>query len=288
MIKREKSFVLRSKPMKLPVRTEGTRHRRPVRFGARLCMTAFCIAVSLSSQSALAGKNDPHSVTASPAPGPSKAARQRIEHLLVARPVYQALKRYDPAALATVVEAVARSPHSGASEPIVLAIARTHLIPIAQRHVARATNRTADEFTRNLVAQLRVVAPQAGDACYALIAPYEDGAIRLAGIDLGTLDDTDLTSLADAIVTSGTTPVPTPDSDEMERRLHHIVSVLRYRFGDDTNLLNRLGEPEVDRAKACQITVSFYAAILRTAEPANVAPLFRYVHAKQSARQPID
>jgi hypothetical protein len=262
---------------------------RAAALGAAAAVACLVLAAAMRAGAADAAPATPSApATASAQAG--AGARERIEALLAAHAAYRNLKAHDREAYAALLDAVVRSPHAGASDAVVLAVARTHLVPAALRHMARAENRTAEEFSRNMVAQLRVVAPKVGDACYALLAPDEEGAVRLASLNLGTLDDTDLATVGDAIVTSSTKPEPIASPEEMEKELRSLVAVLRLRYGDDVSLLSRLGEPGVDRARACEVTASLYVAVLRKAgsrKPANVAPLFRTIYSKQAAKQPI-
>jgi hypothetical protein len=263
------------------------------RIGGRamaLGVTAVAVAAAIGTRAA-AGAEVPNPAPAVAGVSPvSPALRQGIDRILQARPGYPALAKHDPETYAAVVDAVARSPYASAAEGVILAVARSHLATAAPRYLAKGKNQSAELYSRNMVAQLRVSGPQVGDACYALLAPDDQAAARLATIDLGTLDDSDLEYLGEAITTSATDPQALPDPEGLAKRLRSITAVVRQRLGGDVDLVTRLGEPGIDHAKACQATNAVLVAILRktgSVEPALVGPMFRYVYSLQAARQPM-
>ncbi|HZR81015.1 MAG TPA: hypothetical protein VFD92_07950 [Candidatus Binatia bacterium] len=259
----------------------------PRRLRAAATALVCTAAVTLSSAAIGAPKATPHGVLGTPGtPRPETDPAARVEKILVARPAYAALREHDPALLHEVVDGVAKSEYWNARDEVVLAVARGRVALGVRKHLAAGNNRSIELFTRNLVAQLRVVAPQVKEACYALLATDDEGAARLATVYLADLDDSDLQYMADAINTLG----PPLDEEKLERMLNGIVVVLRERFGDAVKILDHIGEPGVDHAQACQVTNALLVAILKktgTASPGDVAPLYRYVFLKQSTHRPI-
>jgi hypothetical protein len=215
----------------------------------------------------------------SPAPGSAQAPDARIvlETRLRARSAYHALAKHDPAAFSALVDAVARSPQAGASEEIVLAVARGHLAPIAFRAMARSTDTIAEDFARNLALEIRAAAPVQGDACFALLAPDDDGAVRLTKVDLGTLDDFDLDKIAEAIEKSATDSNPVPAHEAVARTVDPLMKNFRSRHGENATILERLDQPGVDKAKACKVAVELISQVLFRRDSKNAGTVLRYL-----------
>ena len=225
----------------------------------------------------------PHA-TAQPAATPGAAGStqpsavgKRIESLLVARSAYRALAKHDPAAFAAIVEAVERSPQSGAGDEVVLAVARGYLSPIAFRSMAHATDTTAEDFARNLALEIRIAGKKEGDACFAVLGPDADAAVRITKVDLGTLDDFDLDRIAEAIEKTATQPNPVPTHDDVARAFDPIASGIGRRYGDDANLLERLDQPGIDKPKACKIAVDYISLTLSRQDSKAAGKVMRYL-----------
>jgi hypothetical protein len=118
--------------------------------------------------------------------------------------------------------------------------------------MAHATDTTAEDFARNVALEIRIVAPKQGDACFALIAPDPEGAVKVTQVDLGTLDDFDLDRIAEAIEKTATEPNPVPTHDQVARVVDPVLLSAKRRQGDGRDLARRLGEPGIDKNKGLQ------------------------------------
>ena len=220
-------------------------------------------------------------VRATPAPAPSvelTESRRRIGLALLKVRLYRVLWKYDPASFAKLIEALEYSPRAQESPENLMRIARSRVMPLVRRHVAHARGQTLDEYTGNLLIELRKAAAEGGDACFALLGANDEAALKLASVDLGTLDDFGLDRLADAVKTSLTEPVPAPKRSEIAANLRRAASSVELRFGPDATILERIDEPGVDRKRVCEIAVSLYGGVLgRIRDHGEAQALLRYL-----------
>ena len=122
--------------------------------------------------------------------------------------LYRVLWKHDPTSFGRLVREVDASKRAEESPAALLLVARSRVMPLVRRHVAHAEARTLSEYVGNLLIEIRKVAPQAGEACFALLAADDDAAMKLADADLGTLDDFALDRLADAVKQISERPAP--------------------------------------------------------------------------------
>lgn len=176
--------------------------------------------------------------------------------------LYRVLWKHDPRTFGRLVREVDASKRAHESPQALLLVARSRVMPLVRGHVAHAEARTLVEYVGNLLIEIRKVAPQAGDACFALLAADDDAAMKLADVDLGTLDDFGLDRLADAVKQSLAAPVPLPPRDEVAGDLKRTMSSVELRFGPDTTLLERIDEPGVDKKRVCEVAVAAYGGAM--------------------------
>ncbi|MFM7142206.1 MAG: hypothetical protein ACKO2K_09885 [Alphaproteobacteria bacterium] len=192
--------------------------------------------------------------------------------------LYRVLWKHEPRTFGRLVREVDASKRAHESPQAMLLVARSRVMPLVRRHVAHAEARTLLEYVGNLLIEIRKVAPQAGDACYALLAADDDAALRLADVDLGTLDDFGLDRLADAVKQSLAAPVPLPPLEDVAADLHRTMSSVELRFGPDATILARIDQPRVDRKRVCEVAVAVYGGALgRVRNPSDSVALLRWL-----------
>jgi len=192
--------------------------------------------------------------------------------------LYRVLWKHDPTSFGRLVREVDASKRAEESPAALLLVARSRVMPLVRRHVAHAEARTLSEYVGNLLIEIRKVAPQAGEACFALLAADDDAAMKLADADLGTLDDFALDRLADAVKQSLAAPVPLPPQEQVAGDLRRTLASVELRFGPDATILDRMDQPGVDRKRVCEVAVAVYGgALARVRNPSDAVAVLRWL-----------
>ncbi len=211
------------------------------------------------------------------AAGLTASQAETADALLKVR-LYRVLWKYDPESFGRLVREVDASARAHENPQALLLVARSRVMPLVRRHVAHAETSTLVEYVGNLLIEIRKVAPQGGEACYALLAADDDAAMKLAGVDLGTLDDFALDRLATAVKQSLGAPVPVPPRERIGGDLNRTLSSVELRFGPDATILDRMDEPGVDKKRVCEVAVAVYGGALgRVRNSGDATALLRWL-----------
>jgi len=76
----------------------------------------------------------------------------------------------------------------------------------------------------------------------------------------------DVEAMEEVIRTAADDPRDAPAAQEVQEDLLVVYQGLREIYGDDIDLLGRPTEPDVDRAKICELSASFYDRVLELPE----------------------
>lgn len=211
------------------------------------------------------------------AEGLTESQVRTAEALLQVR-LHRVLWKHDPEVFGRLVRDVDASKRAHESPQALLLVARSRVMPLVRRHVAHAETGTLLEYVGNLLIEIRKVAPQGGEACYALLAADDDAALKLADVDLGTLDEFALDRLATAVKQSLASPVPVPPQEDIRGDMNRTLSSVRLRYGPDATILDRMDEPGVDKKRVCEVAVAVYGgALARVRNSADAVAVLRWL-----------
>jgi hypothetical protein len=188
-------------------------------------------------------------------------------------PLYTALKNHEPQVYEQVMEALVQGASSGvpindAARPLINQLTAKYARAASDEAVLKATA-VAAETMRSLQAR-------SAEACYRYIRPSGEPA------DLSTipfeLRQRDLASAA-AIIETGARGEAREAGSGMDADLEWVHGRLLEQFGEAADVLDRLGDPDVDAATACSVMTRLYEHALSLPAPRS-AQLLRFLLAR--------
>ena len=85
------------------------------------------------------------------------------------------------------------------------------------------------------------------------------------------------------VIKSARNEKPVMSSQEAELPLSQLMATLSSRFPNDIEVLNEMDNPNVDRGKACRMTLAMYDEALKM-PPSQAGPLLRYLFSSTAQR----
>jgi hypothetical protein len=133
---------------------------------------------------------------------------------------------------------------------------------------------TLVEEYKDMVATAKRLQKAPGDACFRYWFPQVSGPPDVAKyIDEQSQAHT-LDLMGEVIRSAAEDPVELPAAEEVKDNLANVINATYEEYGVDAQMIAHAGEPGVDRARICTITISVYDRILRL-PPADSSALLR-------------
>jgi hypothetical protein len=191
-------------------------------------------------------------------------------------PLHTALKIHEP----RVYEQVMKAQVQGAASGVPINDAGLRAWPLINQLTAKYAGAASDEAVLKATAvaaeTMRSLQTRSAEACYRYIRPSGEPA------DLSTipfeLRQRDLASAA-AIIETGARGEAREAGSGMEADLGWVHDRLLEQFGEAANVLDRLGDPDVDPDTACSVMTRLYEHALSLPAPRN-AQLLRVLLAR--------
>jgi hypothetical protein len=199
--------------------------------------------------------------------------RAAIEAQAWQTPLYTALRKHEPEVYEKVIEAMVQGASSGASMNDVGLRTRPLINRLTAKYVRAASDEAILKATTAAAETMRVLQSRSADDCYRYLRHSTEPA-DLSAIPF-ELRQRDLASAA-AIIESGARGEAEAASPGTEADLAWVRARLHDQFGAAVDVLDRLGDPEVDHATACGVVARLYEHALSLPAPRN-ARLLRLV-----------
>jgi hypothetical protein len=204
---------------------------------------------------------------------------RQAQSTLLKQPVYQVLREHEPEVFKRVVDKYVAFRRGRATREVFINFSNSELSEVSTRRLAHASDAAVLDLMRNMVANARSLERQPGDACFRFLFPHVSGAPDVAKyLDAGSQART-LDVMAEVIRSSAEAPQALPDPATVQDSLSQVANATFDQYGVDAQMIANAGDPRIDRAKVCTMTLSLYDRILAR-PPADASALIRVVTAR--------
>jgi len=187
----------------------------------------------------------------------------RAESALLAQPVYQVLKKHEPALFDELVAEYRVYQRDEERPEQFVNFANEKISTVATHALAHASQDAVLALVKDMLATGKALQAKPGDICFRFWFPKISGPPDIAqSIDARTQSHT-LDLMGEVIRTAAENPVPQPDAAAIKDSMAEVVNGTYEQFGADAQMLAHAEDPRVDRARVCAITVGFYERVLR-------------------------
>ena len=199
--------------------------------------------------------------------------RASIEAQAWQSPLYTALKNHEPEVYEKVIEAMVQGASSGISISDVGLRSRPLINQLTTKYVRAASDEAIVKATSVAIETMRTLQGRSPHACYRYFRPTGEPP-DLSAVPF-ELRQRDVASTA-ALIESGARSEGRSDGSDTEADLAWVQERLYEQFDAAVDVLDRLGDPEVDHATACSVVTRLYEHALALPAPRN-AQLLRFV-----------
>lgn len=191
-------------------------------------------------------------------------------------PAYQALKKYDPAVYAAMMEEIRGSLKKGVKQDVLTLQLRAKLGKLLEKRLPQASDAALTQYVGVMAQEIRALTKQSPDLCFKFMFPEKYGVVDARKHLTKELIDADFLALSEVIKTSAESPQPIPSEAEIKDDLLAAFTALQKRHGNAAQVLQALDGPSVDKLVACNVVTDMYGEVLRM-PPARSARLLRYL-----------
>jgi hypothetical protein len=201
-------------------------------------------------------------------------ARRGADQALQAQPIYQVVKRHEPALYARLVDKYLATKSGDSTSSEYVNFANAALSEAATLRLAHASDSSVNALIRDMLTSAQALARKPGDQCFRFLFPQVAGPPDVAReLDPATQART-LNLLAEVIRSAHESPQALPEAAAVQDRLGSVVNAIYEQYGSDAQMIAHTEDPRVDRAKVCTMTISLYERILAW-PPAESSALIR-------------
>ncbi|MGZ8273081.1 MAG: hypothetical protein ACXWUM_04140 [Burkholderiaceae bacterium] len=201
------------------------------------------------------------------------ADRASIEAAAWQSPLYTALKNHEPEVYEKVIEAMVQGASNGVSMNDVSLRTRPLINQLTTKYVRAASDEAILKATAVAAETMRTLQARSVEGCYRYFRPSNEPA-DLSAIPF-ELRQRDVASTA-AIIETGARGEARAAGSSMEADYELVRARLLEQFGEGADVLDRLEDPDVDRATACNVVTRLYEHALSLPAPRN-AQLLRFL-----------
>jgi len=196
------------------------------------------------------------------------------EKALLKQPVYQVLKKHEPALYDTLVDEYKVYARDETRRENFVNFANSEISLAATRHLAHASQADVLALIQDMLATAKTLQKAPGDACFRFWFPVVSGPPDVAKyIDEKSQAHT-LDLMGNVIRSSSENPSPLPEPDAVKDNLANLVNATYQQYGVDAQMIGHADDAHTDRTKVCTILNSLYERIL-SLPPADGAALIR-------------
>lgn len=201
-----------------------------------------------------------------------------IEDRLAGNAFYRALKERDNASYQSLI-LLQRDFSVGEATEAEIFEANKHIAANAMnRYLPSAGDQETINLVNSVIELTRYIAQSSTEACYAYLF-----AGTTAGITIPDKFEKQIMVTLAEVIKSARNEKPVMSSQEAELPLSQLMATLSSRFPNDIEVLNEMDNPNVDRGKACRMTLAMYDEALKM-PPSQAGPLLRYLFSSTAQR----
>jgi hypothetical protein len=185
-----------------------------------------------------------------------------VENALLAETPYRVLKQHEPASYRAVLEAYRRMNAGKDSRATFVRAANQQFNDASTRRFPSASPGSVLALMNATLPVVDSLRARSAEACFAFWFPEVPG-IPDVGQFISADDQRRLLELQGEVIrSSAEQPTPVPTSAEVDAPLSKIIDEMYRRYGADVQMLSKVEDPDIDRAKACAMTTSLYESIM--------------------------
>ena len=198
----------------------------------------------------------------------------RAESTLLEHSVYRVLRKHEPAVYEKLVAEYKTFRRDETTREAFINVANSEIYLAATQSLAHASQTAVLALMNDMLATARKLQKSPGDTCFRYWFPLVSGPPDIAKyIEPEALAHT-LTRMGEVIRTAAEEPVALPEPELVKDNLAKVINETYDEYGSDAQMIAHAGEPGVDRAKVCTITLSVYDRIMGL-PPADSSALLR-------------
>lgn len=192
----------------------------------------------------------------------NEAALAAFEEEILGNPAFDALKQYEPEAMARIyayLEVALDESH----DPLMI---QTNSRQILSDTLVLRISKSSDEALLNmsdlLIEQMTFLSKRDDDSCFKYLHPLVDGGLDAIGLFPDEMLSRDYESTAGILSTYDETR-QIPSQEQAMTVFVPIVEILNEKHGpENVALLNAAADPNTDRAALCTVTLDLYSQLL--------------------------
>ncbi|MGE4802195.1 DNA gyrase [Yersinia hibernica] len=196
--------------------------------------------------------------------------RAQIEQSLESFPVFQTLKKQEPALYTQLIDNFLKSKKEGQSEQQLIDEMKQSVAELTMQRIQHAPDKNVIDYMNIILDELRYYQAnnRSEHLCFKALFPQVSGGVNATKVLPKELLMRDLDSV-NSLFTSSTGGLIKPENQEYENKLNAIVGKMQQQYGHDLQMFVNPAAPEVDREKICDMAIDMYSQILKL--PANDA-----------------
>jgi hypothetical protein len=187
---------------------------------------------------------------------------QRTEEMLLTIPLYQEIKRQEPAVFQQLVvkasDALKKDPKSS-----LTGICADSVGKLTERRLPKASDKAVLDFVRSNVDVMKALYGIKPEYAYLFVFPQlAKGDYTYASSIPPDLMQKQLAAMNQVLVSSnGNTPIQ-PTKEEADRIIQEVVDSLLKAHGKDVAVLGNMKAPDVDRGKCAKLLIAYMEQVL--------------------------
>jgi hypothetical protein len=189
-------------------------------------------------------------------------AEGRARDELLAVPVYAMLQKYEPTVFERLLleyrlVVIDRSRIDAYTDE-----ANTQISEVASRHIAQSSDAALLGLMNDMLQRLQLLRARSPDDCYRYLFSDVAGPPDIGKYFDRASQERTLGLMAEVIRTSVEQPAPAAPPERAQMLLGPIVQSMNAEYGENTQVLSRAKEPNVDRHMVCKLSVALYEKMM--------------------------
>lgn len=190
-----------------------------------------------------------------------EAALAQFESEILDNPAFEALKEYEPEAMAKIRAYLDRAIDESHDPLIVQTNTRQILSDVLASRIGKASDSAVLEIAELLIDQMSILSQRQDDSCFRFLHPTVAGGIDATEVFSEELMARDYRSTASILSTYDANRAE-PDETRAQDVFNPIIKSVVDEYGESAVAqLNNVTSPETDRALVCTVTLGLISAI---------------------------
>ncbi|MBU9834309.1 hypothetical protein ORG37_25625 [Rahnella perminowiae] len=209
---------------------------------------------------------------------------QKIDQALAALPLYNTIRMQEPALYAQIRSHILTMKKEGKPQQEAIDTVKPMVSALLSQRISHAPDANVNQAMQVNLEEMQTLQARKDGSCFKFLYPQVSGGVNTAQVLPPELFRKDLDTMNDLLLAtgSGQTAMPAPVSTEkVVQMMAPVREALASMYGEQLQMFNDLTQPDVDREKVCEISVSLYSGILAL-RPAESAAILRMMLGKNN------